>query len=395
MQRLYYNKGNIQIVDCGKETEMIFSSGTSLNEFYGYCSEIESKGYAKVFDKTVKENVFAAFKNDEEYIYAYYTKYSDTVRTVHGPISMFLEEDCGDFEAICKPLISMIGQPEFMNCGQGYIYRLNDGRFLVQDGGGRYDNVRPDFMFEALKELSVNGKIKVAAWFISHPHSDHQDAFEEFIEKHGKDDAVEVERVVFNYAEASMYTYMRKDNQFEDNKALVERIYEKCEKYIPEAQIVKPHTGQIFKFGESTVEVLYTVEDVMPIECFDYVNGTSLVIRVTVCGQSAMLLADTTHTSGRILEKMFGDYLAADMVQFAHHGMWASYASLYELIAAKIVLWPNMESVAKGWLKDAPIATALNIAEDIYISDTGRTVLELPLSIVSNKKTVIERLNSL
>ena len=395
MQRLYYSKGNTQKIDCGNGTEMIFSSETSLNEFYDYCTYVESNGFVKSFEKDVKENIFMAFRGDKEYIYTYYTKYSGCVRSIHGPIETFLDENCGDLEEICTPLLCMIGQPEFMNCGQGYAYRLHDGRFILHDGGCKYD-VRPDFIYEILKEIAVDkNNIVIAAWFISHPHGDHQDAFEEFIEKHGSDETVTVERVIFNFANAPMYTYMRKDNQFEDCGGLVDRIYEKCEKYIPDALVIKAHTGQMFRFGQSTVEVLYTVEDVLPVDCFDYVNGTSLVIRVTVCGQSAMLLADTTHTSGRILEKMFDNYLAADMVQFAHHGMWASYASLYELVSAKIVLWPNIESVAKNWLNDAPIVAALNIADDLYISGTDKVILELPHVIENNKEKVIEKLKNL
>ena len=395
MQRLYYAKGNTERVDCGNQTEMIFSANTSLDDFFAYCADVEANGYKKVLERAIKENVFAAFKNDEEYIYAYYTKYTGAVRVVYGSIAELGDENCGKGEDICKPLLCAVGQPEFMNCGQGYIYRLPDGRFLVHDGGCRYD-VRPDFMYEILKELAIDkSDIVVAAWFISHPHGDHQDAFEEFIEKHGSDSAVKVERVILNYAEASMYTYMRKDNQFEDCKGLVYSIYEKCAKYIPDTQVIKAHTGQIFNFGDCTVEVLYTVEDVLPVDCFDYVNGTSLVIRVTVFGQSAMLLADTTHTSGRILENMFGDFLKSDMVQFAHHGMWASYPSLYEYVGAKIILWPNIETVAKTWIADKPIATAMNIADDVYISGTDKVVLALPHVIENNKEAVIEKLNSL
>lgn len=395
MQRLYYNKGNVQKVDCGNATEMMFASDTSLNEFYEYCSHVEKNGYVKAFERVIAENVFAAFKGEQEYIYAYYTKNTGCVRSVHGPIDSLADEDCGAYQTVCEPLLCAVGQPEFMNCGQGYIYRLPDGRFLVHDGGCRYD-VRPDFMYEALRELAVDKDcIVVAAWFISHPHGDHQDAFEEFVEKHGDDAGVKVERVIFNYANAPMYTYMRKDNTFEDCQRLVENIYKKCAQYLPDAQVVRAHTGQIFSFGECKVEVLYTVEDVLPVDCFDYVNGTSLVIRVTVCGQSAMLLADTTHTSGRILENMFGDFLASDMVQLAHHGMWASHPSLYERIAAKIILWPNIDAVAKGWLGDKPIALALSLADDVYISGTGRVVLSLPHNIEKNKASVLERLNSL
>jgi phosphoribosyl 1,2-cyclic phosphodiesterase len=395
MSKLYYKNGEIQKVNCGNGTEMIFAKGSSTDDFLAYCAELSANGYAKVMQREIVGNVFAAFKGEEEYIYAYYTAYSGAVRTVHGPLSSYGDEDCGVLEEICTPELCAVGQPDFMNCGQGYIYRLADGRFLVHDGGCKYD-CRPDFMYDAIKELATDkNNIVIAAWFISHPHADHQDAFEEFIENHGGDINVRIERVIFNFADADMYTYMRKDNQFEDCKGLVDRIYTKCETYIPEAQLIKAHTGQIFRFGECKVEVLYTVEDVLPVDCFDYVNGTSIVIRVTVDGQSAMLLADTTHTSGRILENMFGDFLKSDMVQLAHHGMWASYPSLYEHVAASIVLWPNVERFAKDWLADKPIATAIGLADDVYISGSGNTVLSLPHTLEGNKAAVIEMLKSL
>ena len=395
MQRLYYNKGEVKKVDCGTNTEMVFCADATLDDFMQYCTEVEANGYTKVTDRTLAENVFAAFVGEEEYIYAYYTKNTGAIRTVHGALASFGSEDCGNLPEICTPLLCAVGQPEFMNCGQGYIYRLADGRFLVHDGGCKY-KVRPDFMYEAIKSLALDEEnIVIAAWFISHPHGDHQEAFEEFIEKHGADSSVTLERVVFNFADAPMYTYKRNDGQFEDCQTLVTRIYEKCAQYVPAAQVIKAHTGQIFNFGECKVEVLFTVEDFLPVDCFDYVNGTSIVIRVTVKGQSAMILADTTHTSGRILENMFGDFLKSDMVQFAHHGMWASYPSLYEYVSADIILWPNIESVAKTWLSDKPIAAAMNIAKDVYISGTDKVVLELPHAIESNKQAVIEKLNSL
>ena len=62
MQRLYYNKGNIEKVDCGNGTELIFAADTSVGEFLDYCAEVQAKGYAKVVERTIAENHFVAFK---------------------------------------------------------------------------------------------------------------------------------------------------------------------------------------------------------------------------------------------------------------------------------------------------------------------------------------------
>ena len=58
MQRLYYHKGNIEKVDCGNGTEMMFAADTSVGEFLDYCAEVEAKGYAKVVERTIAENHF-------------------------------------------------------------------------------------------------------------------------------------------------------------------------------------------------------------------------------------------------------------------------------------------------------------------------------------------------
>jgi hypothetical protein len=193
-----------------------------------------------------------------------------------------------------------------------------------------------------------------------------------------------------------MYTYKRKDGQSEDCMPLAERLPQNVATYAPDAQLIKAHNGQIMRFGSATVEILFSVEDFLPTECFDYVNGTSLVIRIECAGQSILLLADTTHTSGRIIENVYGDYLKSDMVQLAHHGMWASYLSLYQCAKADVVLWPNTkEGIKNGnspWYNDKVVLGALEMAEDLYVSDVDNTTLTIPHTLTHNKDRVLEYL---
>ena len=48
-----------------------------------------------------------------------------------------------------------------------------------------------------------------------------------------------------------------------------------------------------------------------------------------------------------------------------------------------------------GWLDDAPIATALSFAEDVYVSGTDRVVLTLPHQPTGNKAAVLAHLRRL
>lgn len=386
-----YSKGEVSLVDVGDECVMIYAKDTALEDFREYCGELVKAGFELYGKREIEGNEFDAYVKEGVFAYAYYSKYNNTVRVVVGDKALFGYEDCGSYEEKYTPKLLMIGQTDYMNCGQGYIFLLPDGRMLVQDGGDRYKD-KPDYVYEAMREIAPDpDNMVVAAWFHSHAHGDHQFGYEEFIENHGSE--VKVEKVVVNYPPASTATYTRRDGIFEDAGKLVDTIHEKTAKYIPDAQFVKPHTGQIFNFGSVSVDILFTVEDYLPIQPFDYINSTSLVIRINCAGQSILLLADTTHSSGRILENLFGDYLKSDMVQLAHHGMWASNMSLYDRAKASTVLFPNTKggiyNGGSSWYNDKVVVGTLAYASDLYVSGTVNSVIDIPHAPANNKEEVL------
>ena len=290
----------------------------------------------------------------------------------------------------------MIEQPDNEAVGQGYIFLLPDGRLLVQDGGCKSkDNT--DYIYEAMRAVAPDpDNIVIAAWFISHPHEDHQFGYEEFLSNHTEED-ITLEKIVFNYAAASLYTYKRHDGTQERSAEYVERIYTMTAEKFPKTQIIRAHTGQVMSFGSVDVEVLFTVEDLMPTDAFDFVNSTSMVIRIFCEEQSILLLADTTHKSGRIIEDMYGEYLESTMVQLAHHGMAPSNVTLYEKIKAEVLIWPSIYSYAKEnyAIYNEPISAALSYATDVYIAefeDGAILTLKLPYVASNNKDSVISKL---
>ena len=168
-------------------------------------------------------------------------------------------------------------------------------------------------------------------------------------------------------------------------------MYDKLAKYAPNAQVIKAHTGQELKFGSVSAEILYTIEDYLP-GTLDTLNTSSMVIRLTIAGQTTLLLADTTHRSGYILENMWGDYLKSDVVQIAHHGIWPSNSTLYDDVKAEVLLWPTHNYCAKDMLAErnynAVIENALSYAKDVYVSNDNVTVVALPFAITNNKEAV-------
>ena len=386
-----------QIMDCDNDTVMIYNSFITLENFKAYCDKLVEAGFDKVAERSECGNEFCAMTRDDRYIYTYFSRYLSASRIITGPVEMLGLEDCSEgLEEKYAPKLVTLGQRITINCGQGYVFLLPDGRFIIQDGGCRFEDGR-DFVYDAMKSIAPDPEnMVIAAWVISHAHEDHQEAFEDFAKDHGDD--VVIQKVIFNYLASRAHIMAREDGSRDDCEELVHAMYEICSEYLPSTQVVKAHTGQVFTFGSTKMEVIYTVEDFFPSFGIDYTNASSTVVRITIAGQTFMLLADTTHNSGKILERVWKEHLKSDVMQIAHHGLWPSNPSLYrKYIQAPIMLWPTH-------LKDAhwainqdfadAIYAALEHATDIYLSGNENKVYDLPLVAKNNKDEIIEAIKN-
>ncbi len=374
-------------IDCGESTLMKYFSNALVSEFEDYCEQIDSAGFEKLSEREEKGNLFATFAAEDGYAYLYYTEYNKEIRLITGPIeALALEDYSTGVEENTQAYIASI--PQTQN-GQGYIFCLPDGRFIIQDGGYAGD----DRIYKALRNLAPKGEITIAAWFISHPHGDHYPAFIDFIKDHNYDKSITVERLIHNYAHHEMYNITGSagvDNSGES----VQALYAAIEQYMPELPVIKAHTGQIMDFGSATVEVLYTIEDLIPAKITN-INDSSMVIRLNMAGNSIMILADTCYASGPILNDMWGDYLKSDIVQMAHHSMWPSVESIYHSIQAEVILHSAMYSGLKDFIKPtqpwaAVMEAAFSYAKDMHVSDSRGEVITLPYVIQNNKEKMLE-----
>lgn len=375
-------------------TVITVSGNSSLNDFATCCSAIEEAGLTRSYLHDTKNIYCVTFLGGDQYIHAYYSKQTKETRIVTGSRDTYGSTDCSSQTGVSvTPSVTMVGQHAAYDNGQGFIFMLPDGRLIIQDGGNWYrEKDKTDLIYQAIKSITPSTEnIVIAAWFLSHPHDDHVGAFLEFVTNHKDNNKITLERVICNFASHNKYSYIREDGIVEDCGKHVTAIYDMCSLYFPETKVIKAHTGQVFDFGDARAEILFTVEDLQPVDKFDYVNSTSMVVRFYVVRQTVLLLADTTHASGRILENMYGDSLSSDIVQIAHHGMWASNASLYHCIKAPVILWPGLEKDVRKWIEDDTIVAALFYARDLYVADTCLSTISLPYESIDNKHEHINK----
>jgi hypothetical protein len=242
------------------------------------------------------------------------------------------------------------------NWGNIYIVTLEDGSFIVLDGGtGTTADVKR--IYECLLDLYKRGHggneptterpIDIVAWYLSHPHGDHYVNMERFINQY----CVNYEQtpVTIKYLLANFTSPEEHHNSNNPNIALYNRIASLSAKIHGGMKYIKLHTGQSFHIANIDFEVLYTHEHLYPTQLHTY-NNSSTVIRMTLNhtengaltgGRETMLwLGDAQAAASKFMRAMYGDYLRSDMVQVAHHGLNGCELELYRLVAPECVWWP-------------------------------------------------------
>lgn len=388
-----YEGGNSTVIDAADGIDLLLVQNTCQAEYNAFCEKLKADGYETYVLRILNGNIYTTFTKDGAFVHSHFAPSDNTVKITMGDVDdLPTRKQDAVVKKICEPKLTFVAQrPDKADndIGLSVILTLSDGRLIVLDGGMPNEENHLGLL-NAMRNASPDkDNVVIAGWYLSHAHIDHHGAAWQFIEQHL--DKVKVEAFLLNYAADCHYENLTEDSW---KKADDAQMFRKAlEKVSPDTKIIKPHSGQVYHYGAEAVEIVYSVEDYYP-EPLNYNNSSSLILRLHANGNSIMLLADTTHTSGARMMQLHGSALKSDMVQIAHHGMWASYSALYELINAPVLLWPSNLTNAKKWFNDSVVQTALGICEDVYLAgNTDDTVLELPYTLKHNKADFIKKIN--
>lgn len=261
-----------------------------------------------------------------------------------------------------EPKLTMMG---FV--GLCLVYRLENGEFVILDGGcaHQYEKLYDFLMSEG------DGHPVIAAWLFSHFHQDHAGVFARLADTDEMMKNITIKSIVYNFPQKLVCNTAKNSND-QANLRNWSRLLEKTG-----ATVYQARTGQKYYLPGMEVEVLWTFEDVMPYLLIgDDTNPTCNGFRVTVAGETHMLLGDSSEEELRQSYKRIGSYLKSDLVQLAHHGMGSSRTpvELYKLIDAPTVLIPGPEA------KRASEKWAAANAKRVYNAANGNVTLDLPIN---------------
>lgn len=214
-----------------------------------------------------------------------------------------------------------------------FVIITKNDQAIVIDGGRPLD-------MPLLKEYV--GKRHIAAWILTHAHSDHITGFMNEIAENGGAD-FDIGTVYYNFPPYSLID----NHDVPDYKYLASELNECLPRFAEIEPVIREKThivqqGESIQIDECTIDFLFTYHEGLTV---NLMNDASLVFKVTTPNKTVLFLGDLGPQGGDILYRESRDKLQADIVQMAHHGHMNVGMEVYAAIGAKTCLW-----CAPDWL---------------------------------------------
>lgn len=375
-------------MDLGNGCNLKIRREVCREEFEAFVADLKKSGAYKIFEEnTIGENLYVTLLSDEGMLHLYYTASEKCVRIVSDTLEYFTlpVDESKDYEKVtdttfCVMALDYTHREVTDGNGMSYVIILEDGRFIIMDGGYRQDADRL-YRFLCDNNKRADGKIVIAAWYMSHSHGDHHGCFNEFTAKYAGQ--VTLQYWIANPGQAWMF------NGGFSNWITV-CAPEELKAY-GDVKWIRPHTGQKVRFCDVTFEFIYTLEDYLP-TYFTNMNDSSTVTRMEVKGQTVLFMGDCEKTASAVICKQQGEGLKSDFVQVNHHGYSGGATALYQLIAPKYSLWCTSEiafrfrtcGIKYQWIGNAVSSNKYIFdtvgAENCFVADGPVKMIRMPLT---------------
>lgn len=339
-------------------------------DFEAYCQKLAAADFPFMEQHRLGDNSFVTYAREGSAVYLSYYPNVKEMRIVTEEKSAYLtfSDEKGE-----KCTTSQLTQIDLEDFGLSYVLRLDDGRFIVFDGGWQFEP-DADSLMRTL-ETQSEGRPQIAAWIMTHPHLDHYRCFLIFHEKYR--DRVDIERFIYNFPDVNDTDRMPCLMDY----AEIEHI-QRFEKYVAEtgAKIYKAHTGQVYEIGNARMEILSSPDDTFFAPVKDF-NPFSLIIKMQIEGQTILWGTDAHFNVAKLGER-YGDYLKSDILQVPHHGFGGGRILEYGLIDPSVCLCACFEREAYETMNiymehNRFLLFDLNV-DEFYTGGTGDITLQLP-----------------
>lgn len=359
----YRGGGEIEAFNSFEMSKSKYSiiSGATQEDFKEYTTLLAKEGYECFYETSKNGNLFETWTDGYNILTLSHIAYVDVATTDYKTESLgnvsYMSIAVDNVENSALPAreekVEKITEVQITSVGTvcGYILRLADGRFIVFDGGMPEQSRTIYDILQSQNEREGNPVI--AAWFLTHGHTDHIGALLQFIERY--QDRVEIETFVHNLPAYEIYNEKntaekKPEVESENLHYQSEMYYSKIEAFCPDSEIIVAHAGQRFEYGDMDIDVLFTTENIYKKQMYD-TNMSSVVYSITGSSGRMIILGDAQDIQCPTINAIYGEELKCDIIQVAHHGYNGGNAAMYASMNPQYAIWPNSyEEVMKRGL---------------------------------------------
>lgn len=241
-------------------------------------------------------------------------------------------------------LLSASSPADTFGNGMSVIYRLSDGSLFVFDGGS--GNVKY-MLYKCLKDLSGGGKIKIAAWVMTHSHWDHYGAMYDLLNGIYKYD-FEIQEFWFNRANNTA--------DATGSGVHLENAFNSLAKGETKVRVLE--YGQTYTLDDGRVSAKVLCTPAMVADKIGKVSGAdentnSLVMMLNIGGKKLLMTGDANEPAWDFMVSQHNassEYsLKCDYLQMPHHAVQAAGTSAgYAAAAPSYVIIPSTTGLAKS-----------------------------------------------
>ena len=324
----------------------------SKNNYSNFVRTLTNEGFYTYSTNTINDAQFGTYVKDsiygQEAVYTMYYPEDRCYKVTYGPLG-----DLPDLRAASstKVVTPSYTQPKNTAGGLCTIVQLENGKFIVFDGGNNSNTDRP-YLYNYLKDHTPNGgKPTIAAWVITHAHGDHMGLANAFLVEYA--DRINVEMGVYNFPDWDNVKVVWDTDQsataVQGLKNASEAFKETLRTYYPDSKQWVVHTGEVMQFPGCELEILYTPEDyatgmgLQPNGTVSFPSGnhTNIACRLTLNGTTIIAPGDSESQLCKWMADTYGEYLKSDILTLTHHGYNGGDMDFYRYIDPDICIWPT------------------------------------------------------
>jgi len=296
----------------------VTSYSATKDTYQAYLKKLEGLGFVKYVDNSAStmddDGVYNVIYTKDKGDWVLHITYVDKEGKIYISINTMGKEKLDDNlisakqEGSADVMFSMLQLVNTSGYGNGFLFQLPNGHFIVIDGGTSADG---PMLVKYLKALAGNGPVYIDAWVISHFHGDHSAGFNQLATNASLREGIYLEAVYAN--ESSNYS---KCSDGSANIAPIDNAYlaamsmTKADGSRPD--VVRMHMGERYYFNGVTMDVIQAQEQ-LPVDSYndfsdpDKYNATSTncIFTINATGDKIFTGGDSTKANMNYIMKAY------------------------------------------------------------------------------------------